>query len=134
MKTAINNRKPVLKAAMTVCALAVLAGCTDEEAAAPEKETVVVSKQKSTATTPEVLPSILKVNRQEKTYVITGIGLKGSNKVAIINNTVLKPGEEIDDGVVLEDIQPTLAIIRVGNTRHLLRPQDIQRELDKKKQ
>jgi len=83
--------------------------------------------------TPVALPDTLKVKRLSKTYVITGIGLSNSNKVAIINNQVVMPGIEIDPGVVLEDVQPTYAIILVGNTKHLLRPEGIQHELDKKK-
>jgi hypothetical protein len=83
--------------------------------------------------TPAVLPSILKIKRESKTYVITGIGLKGSTKVAIINDKVVSPGEEIDPGVFVKEVQPTYAIIVVGSKEHLLRPEDIQRELDKKK-
>lgn len=81
---------------------------------------------------PSALPDTLKVKRLSKTYVITGIGLSKSNKVAIINNQVVMMGVEIDPGVVLEDVQPTYAIILEGNTKHLLRPEDLQYELDKK--
>jgi len=83
--------------------------------------------------TPAALPNTLKVKRLSKTYVITGIGLSNSNKVAIINNQIVTMGMEIDPGVVLEDVQPTYAIILVENTKHLLRPEGIQSELDKKK-
>lgn len=82
---------------------------------------------------PSALPDTLKIKRLSKTYVITGIGLRGTNKVAIINDQIVIPGMEIDPGVVLKDVQPTYAIILHGNTKHLLRPENIQNELDEKK-
>ena len=92
------------------------------------------SKEKAgDGTTPATLPDTLKVRKLSKTYVITGIGLSGSNKVAIINNQVVTPGMEIGSGVVLKDVQPTYATILHGNTEYLLRPENIQNELDKKK-
>ncbi len=83
--------------------------------------------------TPTALPDTLKVKRLSKTYVITGIGVSGSNSVAIINNQVLKPGMEIDPGVILKNIRPTYATILHGNTEYFLRPVNIQTEMDKKK-
>lgn len=79
------------------------------------------------------LPDTLKVKRLSKTYVITGLGLSGSNKVAIINGVVLQPGVELDPGVVLKDVQPTYAVILLGNTEHRLRPENIQNELNQQK-
>lgn len=113
------------------CGLLLLQGCGKDSD--PDGQ---ASAQSSSATDPAalaVLPSSLKIDREEKTYVITGIGLRGSNTVAIINGSVVIPGEEIDPGVVLEEIQPTYAIIRAGQTKYLIRPEDIQRELDKKR-
>ena len=81
----------------------------------------------------DTLPDTLKVKQLSKTYVITGIGLRGSNKVAIINDVVVTPGMELDPGVVLKDVQPTYAVILHGNTEHLLRPENIQSELNEKK-
>lgn len=83
-------------------------------------------------TTPNSLPSTFKIKRLSKTYIITGLGLKGTNKVAIINNQMVSPGMELDPGVILKDVQPTYAVILHGGVEHLLRPEDIQRELDKK--
>lgn len=79
------------------------------------------------------LPNTLEVKHLSKTYVITGIGLRRTKKVAIINDEVVTLGMELDPGVVLKDIQPTYAVILHGNTEHLLRPENIQEELDKKK-
>jgi len=83
--------------------------------------------------TPSSLPNILKVKRISKTYVISGIGTRGSNTVAIINDQVVKPGMELDPGVVLKDVRPTYATILFGNTEYLIRPENIQSEMDKKK-
>lgn len=125
------NAKALQKQVLAViCASLFLAGCGKRPEETPQDAVQVQPPSK----TPTVLPNILKVKRDSKTYVITGIGLSGTNKVAIINNQVLKPGKEIDPGVVLKDVQPTYAIIVVGNTQHLIRPEDIQRELDKKRQ
>jgi hypothetical protein len=77
----------------------------------------------------DILPDTLKVKRLSKTYVITGIGLSGTNKVAIINNQVLKPGEELDQGVILVDVQETYAVILVGTVEHRIRPEDIQKKM-----
>ena len=79
------------------------------------------------------LPNILKVKQSSKTYIITGIGLKGTNKVAIINGQVVTPGMELDPGVVLKDVQSTYAVIVHGNTEHRIRPEGIQSELDQKR-
>ncbi len=68
-----------------------------------------------------------------KTYVITGIGISDTKKVAIINGVAITSGKEIGPGVVLKDVQPTYAVIVHGNTEYLLRPENIQSELDKKK-
>ena len=125
--------KPLKLMLYMTCISLLLPGCS-KETSEPEPKAPGTTRVQSSSTTPDVLPDRLEIKRQEKTYVISGIGLKGDTKVAIINNKVAKPGEEIDTGVVLEDVQPTYAIIRVGNTRHLLRPEDIQRELDRKKQ
>ncbi len=122
------NAKPLKQALIIACIPLFLAGC-GEDTTPPE----AVQAAQPPSATPTILPSILKVKRHSKTYVITGIGLSGSNKVAIINNQIVKPGMEVDPGVVLKDVQPTYAIIIVGDTQHLLRPEDIQRELDKKR-
>ena len=79
------------------------------------------------------LPDTLKVKQLSKTYVITGIGERGTNRVAIINDEVVTPGMALDPGVVIKDIQLTYAVILHGNTEHLLRPENIQNELDEKK-
>ena len=83
--------------------------------------------------TPDALSDTLKVKQLSKTYVITGIGVSGSNSVAIINNQVFTPGMEIDPGVTLKNIHPSYATLVHGNTEHLLRPESIQNEMDKKK-
>ena len=80
----------------------------------------------------DTLPDTLKVKQLSKTYVITGIGVGGTNKVAIINDDVVTPGSELDPGVVLKDVHPTYAVILHGNTEHLIRPENIQNELDEK--
>lgn len=82
---------------------------------------------------PAVLPDTLKVKRFSKTYVITGIGVRGTNSVAIINNQILSQGEEIDPGVILKNIYPTYACIVHENKEHLLRPENIQNEMGRKK-
>ena len=79
------------------------------------------------------LPDTLKVKQLSKTYVITGIGERGTNRVAIINDEVVTLGMELDPGVVLKDIQLTYAVIIHGNSEYLIRPENIQNELDEKK-
>ncbi len=79
------------------------------------------------------LPDTLKVKKLSKTYVITGIGERGTNRVAIINDEVVTLGMELDPGVVLKDIQLTYAVIIHGNSEYLIRPENIQNELDEKK-
>ena len=79
------------------------------------------------------LPSTLKVDRKSKTYVITGIGLSDTKKVAIINDVAVTAGEEIDEGVLLKDVQATYVVVLIGTTEHLLRPENIQNELNEKK-
>ena len=79
------------------------------------------------------LPDTLKVKKLSKTYVITGIGERGTNRVAIINDEVVTLGMELDPGVVLKDIQLTYAVIVHGNSEYLIRPENIQNELDEKK-
>ncbi len=117
------NAKPLKQALIIACIPLFLASCGGDAS----KEAPNDGKA------PTALPNTLKVKRLSKTYVITGIGLRGSNKVAIINSQVVTPGMEVDPGVVLEDVQPTYAIILVGNTKHLLRPEGIQTEMDKEK-
>ncbi len=50
-----------------------------------------------------------------KNYIISGIGIGmdmgKTNSAAIINNQVVTPGEEIDPGVVLEEIHPSFATL-----------------------
>ena len=121
------NAYPIKKVLITLGIALLLAGCGDTPPDEPQ-----ASERKPSAI-PKLLPDTLKVKRSSKTYVITGIGLGGSNKVAIINNKVIKRGMEIDPGVVLKDVQSTYATIRFGNTDYLIRPENIQSELDKKK-
>jgi hypothetical protein len=108
------------------CLLAVipllLSGCAEQETTTIDPGTV-----------PKTLPTTLKIKRKSATYVITGIGLSGNNKVAIINNEVVVPGAEVGKGVVLKDIQPTYVTLLSGNSQYHLRPENIQKELDKKK-
>jgi len=118
------NAKSLRQILVMACVSVLLAGCGDSSR---EAETGTNSSG-----APKELPNMLKIKRHKKTYVINGIGLSGSNKVAIINNQVLQPGMDVAPGVVLEDVQSTYAIIVAGNTKHLIRPGDIQRELDKK--
>ena len=115
--------KLLIQVLMIACVSMFFAGCEDSQKEEPVEVTA--------SGAPRVLSNTLKVKGLKQTYVITGIGLSSSNKVAIINNQVLKPGRQIAPGVVLEDVQPTYAIICVGDTKHLLRPEDIQREIDK---
>ena len=131
MKSVPLSQKHLKQVLFLACLVLLVSGCSRDE---PQPETPAKTAAPPPAGDPDVLPDTLKIKRGETTYVITGIGLKAETKVAIINNKVVKPGEEIDTGVVLEDVQPTYAIIRVGNTKHLLRPEDIQREMDGKKQ
>ncbi len=79
------------------------------------------------------LPNTLKVDRKSKTYIITGIGLSDTKKVAIINDVAITVGDEIDDGVLLKDVQATYVVVLVGATEYRLRPENIQNELDGKK-
>ena len=125
MKPVQMNTKSLKSILIFACASLFLASCGEpqEEAARPEIQP---------SGTPRVLPDTLKIKSHKKPYVITGIGVSGSNKVAIINNQVLQPGMDVAPGVVLEDVQSTYAIIVAGNAKHLIRPGDIQRELDKK--
>lgn len=88
---------------------------------------------RASETSMDSLPDTLKVKQLSKTYIITGIGERGTNRVAIINDEVVTPGMELDPGVVLKDIQLTYAVILHGNTEYLLRPENIQNELDEKK-
>lgn len=82
---------------------------------------------------PEVLTDTLQVKKLQKTYVITGIGLGESNRVAIINERVVTPGQQIDPGVVLTEVESTYAVIVYENTETLLRPASIQDKLNDKK-
>jgi hypothetical protein len=59
--------------------------------------------------------------------------MRGSNKVAIINDEVVIPGMKIGKGMILKDLQPTYAIILVGDTEYYLRPASIQTALDQQK-
>lgn len=79
------------------------------------------------------LPNTLKVDQKSKTYVITGIGLSNRKKVAIINNVAVTVGDEIDPGVLLNDVQETYVVILIGATEYRLRPENIQNELDENK-
>jgi hypothetical protein len=108
---------------LPVAAALLLCSCADDSG----------QKMPEDGTIPAIVNNTLKIRKAKKTYVITGIGSSGTNKVAIINNEILTPGKEIDPGVVLLDIQPTYAVIGHGNSKYLLRPEDIQAELDKKK-
>jgi len=78
------------------------------------------------------LPNTLKVDRKSKTYIITGIGLSDTKKVALINDVAITVGDEIDTGVLLKDVQATYVVVLVGATEYRLRPESIQKELDKK--
>lgn len=90
------------------------------------------NKKSRSAVSTETLPSMLKVKRAEKTYVVTGLAKSGTRKIAIINGKNILSGEEIDPGVLLKDVQPTYAIILVGGTEHLIRPEAIQKKMDRK--
>jgi hypothetical protein len=103
-----------------------LAGCGKKKEA-PEKPAATDAEG-----VPITLPDTLTVKRNSKTYVITGIGLSKDKKVAIINNEVVERGNEIDPGVILADVQPTYAVIQIGNTTHLIRPEAIQQQLNKR--
>ena len=118
------NMKPLIHILIIACVSVFLTGCGDSQKEAAGMDSSGV---------PSVLPDTLKIKRSKTTYVITGIGTGGTNKVAIINNQVLKLGKEIAPGVVLVDVQPTYVTILAGNTRHLLRPGDMQRKIDKKR-
>lgn len=126
MNVVYMGAKWIKSALMLACVAGLLSGCGDSTQKAKITEDPPTDE-------PKVLPDTLKVSDQKKTYVITGIGLSGTNKVAIINNQVIQPGMEIDDGVRLQDVHSTYAVIVVGQTKHLLRPGDIQRELDQQK-
>ncbi len=116
------NIKPLRTALFILLIPLFLGGCSGK------KEDV----EKIPSGTPSVLPNTLEIKRLSKTYVITGIGLSGSNKVAIINNQVVIPGEEIGQGVLLQDVHPTYATILFENSEYQLRPETIQNELDQK--
>jgi len=123
------NAYPIKKALLIAAIPLLLSGCGEKRQEPPP---TAVPKAEPTAP-PKVLPSTLKVKRQSKTYVITGIGMGGTNSVAIINDKVVTPGMEIDPGVVLREVHPTYATIAIGNSEYLLRPKDIQNELDRNK-
>jgi uncharacterized lipoprotein YajG len=116
------NLHLIKKSCVLAIILLLLSGCSEQETTLIEPGTV-----------PKKLPSTLKINRKSATYVITGIGLSGNNKVAIINNEVVVPGAEVGNGVVLKDIQPTYVTLLSGNSQYHIRPEDIQNQLDKKK-
>ncbi len=119
---------PIKKALAIAAIPLLLQGCGDKPKASAPPEPQAANP----AAPPKVLPSTLKVKRQSKTYLITGIGMGGTNSVAIINDQVVTPGMEIDSGVVLKEIHPTYATIAIGNSEYLLRPESIQNELDRK--
>jgi hypothetical protein len=100
-----------------------LTGCDEKP------ETIVIIPGE----TPKTLPATVTIKRDSEAYVITGIGLSGSNKVAIINDEVVVPGVEVGEGMVLKDIHPTYVTLVMGNTEYHLRPKSIQNELDEKK-
>jgi hypothetical protein len=115
----INHLK---KASLIAVIPLILSGCGKQKPVAIEPGAI-----------PETLPTTLKIKQKSAAYVITGIGLSGSNKVAIINDEVVVPGKEVGEGVVLKDINPTYVTLLSGNTEYHLRPESIQNELDKKK-
>ncbi len=83
---------------------------------------------------PNVLPDTLQVKRLQKTYVITGLAESNNKQVAIINGLVVTEGMELDPGVVVQDIEMTYATIFDGEKEHMIRPDDVQRELNKQQQ
>jgi len=117
--------KPLKKFLLLATIPLLLSGCGKKES--PEG---TESPQDSAL---EALPDTLKIKKCPNTYIITGIGSSGVQNAAIINNQLLTPGTEIDPGVVLSKIYPTYVIIIHENTEYLIRPEDIQNELDEKK-
>jgi hypothetical protein len=117
-------------ALFAACITLLISGCGGEEPQAA----LPAEPEGAPANTPEVLPATLEIKNHEKTYVINGIGMSGTNTMAIINNDVVRPGMELASGAFVRDIQPTYAIIVVNGKQHLLRPEDIQREMDRKNQ
>ncbi|VGO21458.1 hypothetical protein [Pontiella sulfatireligans] len=82
------------------------------------------------AAVPKKLPSVLKISRKAQTYSITGIGTRGTNRIAIINNEVVRPGAVLSGGAVVKRIEPTFASILADGTEHLIRPENIQSEIN----
>jgi len=100
------------------------AGC-GKKAATPEPVITETAKP-----VPAVLPSSIKVEHNNITYVTTGLGVSESNRIAIINNEVYTIGAEVGPGIILKDIQLTYASLLVNDEEHLLRPKNLQRQLD----
>lgn len=73
---------------------------------------------------------ILNIDLWSKKYEVTGIGLCGTSKVAIINKKTILLGEEISDGVLLKDVSITYVTILHEGAEYLIRPKNIQALID----
>ena len=121
-----------------ICLLGVSLFLTSCGESKKETTTSTEPEKKVEAPPPKQLPDTLEVQQEDspqnaritKIYLITGIGTKGSNTIAIINDKIVTPGMKIDALATLDDIHPTYATIRVNGTKHLIRPKEIQNLLD----
>jgi len=75
---------------------------------------------------------VLNIDLWEKKYVINGVGLCGTNKAVIINKKTVLEGAEVSEGILLQNVSLTYAIIVHEGTEYLIRPKSIQSIIDKK--
>lgn len=82
---------------------------------------------------PKVLPNSITVKPGKRTYVVSGLGVGKTNRMAVVNHEVYPIGAEIEPGIILKDVELTYARIVVHDVEHLLRPESIQKQMDMKR-
>lgn len=137
MKT--SKTSGIVAAALT-CTL--LTGCSEKT-----EETTLEHTTKHTMgePPPKVLPNSVTVKPSKidyiikslgpgksgsKVYIVNGLGVGDTNRMAVVNDEIYHVGAEIEPGIILKDVQLTYARLVVNDKEHLLRPESIQKQMD----